>query len=93
MSDNRISRGPKLAKHLRGIALAAIPFAAMTFVSREAHAQAWLRDRTYQEGIGIRVGDVELHPDLVTVAVADAVARRLGSQRDRGHLLNGIHLP
>jgi len=64
MSDNRISRGPKLAKHLRGIALAAIPFAAMTFVSKEAHAQAWLRDRTYQEGIGIRVGDVELHPGV-----------------------------
>ncbi len=64
MSDYRSSRGPKLAKHLRLLALAALPFAATTFASTSAHAQAWLRDRTYQEGIGIRVGDVELHPGI-----------------------------
>lgn len=64
MSDHRSSRGPKLAKTLRFFALAALPFAVTTFVSKSANAQAWLRDRTYQEGIGIRVGDVELHPGV-----------------------------
>jgi len=64
MSDHRSARGPKLAKHLRLFALAAIPFAATTFASTTAHAQAWLRDRSFQEGIGIRVGDVELHPGV-----------------------------
>ncbi|HET9958370.1 MAG TPA: hypothetical protein VFQ61_27935 [Polyangiaceae bacterium] len=30
----------------------------------EAHAQQWLADRQLQEGIGVRVGDLELHPGL-----------------------------
>jgi hypothetical protein len=30
-----------------------------------AYAQAWLPDRNYTEGPGIRVGDVELHPGVV----------------------------
>jgi hypothetical protein len=29
-----------------------------------AQEQAWLSDRRYREGIGIRVGDLELHPGL-----------------------------
>src|SRR5690606_14328581 len=33
--------------------------------ARSAHAQqAWLQDRRYGEGIGIRVGDLELHPGI-----------------------------
>lgn len=64
MSDHRSSSGLRLAKNLRFLALATLPFAATTFVSTSANAQSWLRDRTYQEGIGIRVGDVELHPGV-----------------------------
>jgi len=34
-------------------------------ISLEAHAQQpWLADRRYGEGIGIRVGDLELHPGV-----------------------------
>jgi hypothetical protein len=34
-------------------------------ISLEAHAQQpWLADRAYGEGIGIRVGDLELHPGI-----------------------------
>src|SRR6185503_10903232 len=33
-------------------------------VSRTASAQQWLKDRRYQEGIGVRTGDFELHPGL-----------------------------
>lgn len=64
MSDQRSKRGRKLAKHLRVFGFAAIGFAGTTLASTNAHAQAWLRDRSYQEGIGIRVGDVELHPGV-----------------------------
>jgi hypothetical protein len=31
---------------------------------REARAQEWLKDRSYQEGAGIRTGDLEVHPGL-----------------------------
>lgn len=30
----------------------------------DAHAQAWLSDSRFSEGIGIRVGDLELHPGI-----------------------------
>ena len=36
-------------------------------ISLEAHAQAqqpWLADRKYGEGIGVRVGNLELHPGI-----------------------------
>jgi hypothetical protein len=33
-------------------------------VSTQAHAQAWLPDRAYTEGPGIRVGDLEIHPGI-----------------------------
>ncbi len=38
--------------------------AAPLFVTKAAHAQAWLADRKYAEGAGIRVGDLELHPGV-----------------------------
>lgn len=37
--------------------------AAAVFPAR-ASAQQWMQDRRYAEGIGIRVGDLELHPGL-----------------------------
>ena len=36
-----------------------------TGLRSQAHAQAWLPDRNYSEGPGIRVGDLELHPGVV----------------------------
>jgi hypothetical protein len=40
--------------------------AAGIFAASEgsASAQEWLKDRRYQEGSGIRVGDLELHPGI-----------------------------
>ncbi len=37
-------------------------------VSRVAHAQGWLADRRYSEGIGIKAGDFELHPGIGIMA-------------------------
>lgn len=65
MSDHRTLGGPRLARRIPLLAAVAIPFAVATFGgAKEARAQAWLRDRSYQEGIGVRVGDSELHPGV-----------------------------
>jgi hypothetical protein len=37
---------------------------AATAVPITARAQLWLEDRQYREGVGVRVGDLELHPAL-----------------------------
>lgn len=37
---------------------------APLLASRPAHAQGWLSDRRYTEGIGIKAGDFEIHPGL-----------------------------
>jgi hypothetical protein len=38
---------------------------AMLFLcTHDASAQAWLKDRRYSEGAGIRTGDLELHPGI-----------------------------
>lgn len=34
------------------------------FAPRDASAQEWLRDRRYEEGAGIRAGNLELHPGI-----------------------------
>ena len=36
----------------------------LAFSAREAQAQEWLKDRSYQEGAGIRTGDLEVHPGI-----------------------------
>ncbi|WP_394820598.1 hypothetical protein [Pendulispora albinea] len=38
--------------------------AAPLCVPQTANAQEWLKDRRYQEGIGVRAGDFELHPGI-----------------------------
>lgn len=48
---------------LRFALAAAVPAVALA-APRDAHAQGWLKDRGYQEGEGIRTGDVELHPGI-----------------------------
>jgi hypothetical protein len=52
--------------NIRGLGKVALAIAltAPLFVSRTAHAQAWLADRRYQEGPGYRTGDFEIHPGI-----------------------------
>src|SRR5580704_961969 len=45
------------------LVLVASVFVASTVTSR-AEAQEWLKDRMYQEGQGVRTGDVEWHPGI-----------------------------
>ncbi len=37
---------------------------APLLATRPAHAQGWLSDRRYTEGIGIKAGDFEIHPGI-----------------------------
>ena len=46
-----------------------------------AHAQAWLPDRNYTEGPGIRLGDVELHPGVVVRGGYDTNVFRADGER------------
>lgn len=50
----------RLVRPLTGMAVAAALIAAPKIAS----AQEWLKDRRYEEGAGIRTGDVELHPGI-----------------------------
>ncbi len=51
-------------RRLLSILALASSLAAPLLVARPAHAQGWLADRKYSEGIGIKVGDFELHPGI-----------------------------
>jgi hypothetical protein len=44
--------------------VSAIGFVVLLCETASAQEQTWLRDRRYREGIGIRVGDFELHPGI-----------------------------
>lgn len=47
------------------IALAlAVVLPGSLLAAREASAQEWMKDRRYQEGAGIRTGNLELHPGV-----------------------------
>ena len=48
----------------RRSSLVAVTFAVVALGSSRASAQEWLKDRQYQEGAGVRTGDLELHPGL-----------------------------
>lgn len=54
----------RFARTCAAIALPAATALGITLTSKDAAAQEWLKDRRYQEGPGIRVGDVELHPGI-----------------------------
>jgi hypothetical protein len=59
----RVSRKSVLQRV--GIAIGlACAFGSVLFTSARADAQEWLRDRMYQEGAGIRTGDLEWHPGI-----------------------------
>lgn len=44
--------------------VSAAMFAAVAIQATDASAQAWLADRAYAEGAGIRTGNVEIHPGV-----------------------------
>lgn len=46
------------------LAIAAALVAAFTVSTAAAQQQPWIKDRRYGEGIGIRTGDLELHPGI-----------------------------
>jgi len=55
-------------------------------VSQTANAQEWLKDRRFQEGIGVRAGDFELHP---------GIAAEIGYDSNwflRSNKVNGTHI-
>ncbi len=58
-----VSRLARLARRARPLAAAAIA-SSLLFAPRVASAQQWLKDRRFQEGAGIRAGDLELHPGI-----------------------------
>ncbi len=51
-------------RRLLSILAIASSLAAPLLTTRSAHAQGWLADRKYTEGIGIKAGDFEIHPGL-----------------------------
>lgn len=53
-----------MQRRLLSILALASTVAAPLLVTRPAHAQGWLADRKYTEGIGIKAGDFEIHPGL-----------------------------
>lgn len=58
-----LARTRRLPRVLRSCAVFAVP-AAVLLSSKSASAQGWMKDRQYQEGAGIRAGDLELHPGI-----------------------------
>lgn len=60
MTNPTSSRFSRLARYCAPLAVTA----GMLLTSEDASAQEWLKDRRYQEGAGIRVGDLELHPGI-----------------------------
>ncbi len=61
---NRIASGMNpFLRIARPFAAAAVA-SSLFFAPKVASAQQWLKDRRYQEGQGIRAGDLELHPGI-----------------------------
>lgn len=61
---NRIASGMKpLLRIVRPLTAAAV-VSTLLLAPKVASAQQWLKDRRYQEGEGIRAGDLELHPGI-----------------------------
>jgi hypothetical protein len=59
--------------HRTGVAFrVALAFGGALLVSSTADAQEWLKDRMYQEGAGVRTGDLEWHPGIGIVGGYDS---------------------
>jgi hypothetical protein len=62
---NRTAHVPNLLRRLvRTLPAFVLAATTLTLTPRLASAQEWLKDRRYQEGAGIRVGDLEVHPGI-----------------------------
>lgn len=59
-----IASGTKPFLRATRIAAATAIFASFVFAPKVASAQQWLKDRRYQEGEGLRAGDLEFHPGI-----------------------------
>jgi len=66
MIDRRLGSGtfrrPKPL--LRAACTSVFAFLAIGAFSKSAEAQEWLKDRRYQEGLGLHIGEFELHPGI-----------------------------
>ncbi|WP_394849316.1 hypothetical protein LZC95_17950 [Pendulispora brunnea] len=58
-------------------------------VPQKANAQEWLKDRRYQEGIGVRTGDFELHPGIAAEIGYDSNWFLRSHKVDGTHIANG----
>ena len=54
------------------IALAAALATATVSLTASAQGQPWVKDRRYGEGVGIRVGNLEMHPSVAAEAGYDS---------------------
>ena len=61
---NRIASGMNTFLRIARPFAAAAVASSLFFAPKVASAQQWLKDRRYQEGEGIRAGDLELHPGI-----------------------------
>jgi hypothetical protein len=67
--------------------LTAVVGSIVGLLARDAQAQAWLKDRRYQEGAGIRTGDFELHPGVGGEVGYDS--NWFGRTSESGNFING----
>ena len=58
-------------------------------VPQKANAQEWLKDRRYQEGIGVRTGDFELHPGIAAEIGYDSNWFLRTFKQDAARIANG----
>lgn len=75
MTSSKASRArlrPSRVRRWLPASLGALAFAASFALPSTASAQEWLKDRRYQEGAGIRTGDLELHPGVGAEAGYDS---------------------
>lgn len=70
LCGGRARRGSRAS--IFALALAVATPASLLVAEQDASAQAWLRDRRYTEGAGIRSGDFELHPGIGAEAGYDS---------------------
>ncbi len=78
----------KLSRRMRAASVLAGGLAVAASVSSQAHAQAWLPDRAYTEGPGIRAGNVEIHPGVAIRGGYDSNVFRADGDR-RTAVVNG----
>ncbi len=87
-SIRNLTRSWARAPGARAVLVAIVGVLLPLFAPREVSAQEWLKDRRYQEGSGIRVGDLEIHPGIAGEVGYDS-NWFLRSSKEDPRLLNG----